>query len=278
MQAIQLLALLQEQFNVALHLDALTYLGPTPARLAILVSEANERSAFSPVMPLQPGAESSRIPLFCMPMLGAASLFPYRRLAQHLHGVVPMMGLLPPGRDGRTPAPRSMQELALYGIDALRHHQPHGPYRLCGLLSAGLMAYEMACLLTLQGETVAGVVLVDTRLPSSAMQFLARLGVAGPRIMDGVALTHSVLPAPIQQLYRRLRVAGRSYRPSVFEDPILLVTASQSVQRLGDPTLGWKRYCPQLETIELSSRHDDLPHEPAAEQLGQILTTHLFSA
>src|SRR5207244_6508757 len=68
----------------------------------------------------------------------------------------------PRGFDGRSLFPRSIEEIAKSYIDAMRLHQPRGPYYLCGLSSGGVVAFEMARRLDAEGEEVRFLGLLDS--------------------------------------------------------------------------------------------------------------------
>ncbi|XP_048589011.1 phenolphthiocerol/phthiocerol polyketide synthase subunit C-like [Nematostella vectensis] len=56
----------------------------------------------------------------------------------------------------------SVRELASHYVSLVREEQKHGPYFLGGYCFGGLVAYEMACILTEQGESVGFVGMIDT--------------------------------------------------------------------------------------------------------------------
>jgi thioesterase domain-containing protein len=58
---------------------------------------------------------------------------------------------------------RLSEMASMYG-DVVRAAQPHGPYRLAGLSFGGMLAFELACQLQNQGETVDFLGIFDTAL------------------------------------------------------------------------------------------------------------------
>ncbi|MFS8069474.1 MAG: alpha/beta fold hydrolase, partial [Byssovorax sp.] len=66
------------------------------------------------------------------------------------------------GLDGARPPFIDMSEMARYYVDALQRARPEGPYLLGGYSLGGLIALEMARLLTGRGAPVAAVVMFDT--------------------------------------------------------------------------------------------------------------------
>jgi amino acid adenylation domain-containing protein len=99
--------------------------------------------------------------LYCVPGAGGDAL-QVRLLARHLGEDQPVFAFQPRGFDGRSPCPRSIEEIAKSYIDAMRLHQPRGPYYLCGLSSGGVVAFEMARRLVAEGEEVRFLGLLDS--------------------------------------------------------------------------------------------------------------------
>lgn len=56
----------------------------------------------------------------------------------------------------------SVRNLASKYVTLIREEQRHGPYFLAGYSYGGLLAYEMACILTEQEEVVEFVGMIDT--------------------------------------------------------------------------------------------------------------------
>ena len=55
-----------------------------------------------------------------------------------------------------------VRELAAHYVQLISKEQRHGPYFLGGYSYGGLLAYEMACLLTEQNQRVEFVAMIDT--------------------------------------------------------------------------------------------------------------------
>ncbi|MFL6192597.1 MAG: amino acid adenylation domain-containing protein, partial [Thermoanaerobaculia bacterium] len=114
---------------------------------------------WSPLVPIQP--LGTRTPLFCVHALGGEVLC-YYRLARELGTDQPVYGLQASPLDGQPGAPRTtVEERAAEYVDAVRSLQPAGPYLLVGYSFGGILAFEMARQLTLAGEEVALLALLD---------------------------------------------------------------------------------------------------------------------
>jgi amino acid adenylation domain-containing protein/non-ribosomal peptide synthase protein (TIGR01720 family) len=113
----------------------------------------------SPLVPIQP--RGARAPLFCVHPLGGEVLC-YYQLARELGTDQPVYGLQAPPLDGADGAPRvTVEETAAEYLEAVRSHQPAGPYRLAGWSFGAVVAFEMARQLTAAGEEVALLALLD---------------------------------------------------------------------------------------------------------------------
>ncbi|HSK81566.1 MAG TPA: condensation domain-containing protein, partial [Thermoanaerobaculia bacterium] len=118
---------------------------------------------WSPLVPIQP--LGSRTPLFCVHALGGEVLT-YYRLARELGTGQPVYGLQARPLEEHAEAPQAMiEEMAAGYLEAVRSLQPAGPYLLAGYSFGGVVAFEMARQLTLAGEEVALLALLDTTVP-----------------------------------------------------------------------------------------------------------------
>ena len=61
----------------------------------------------------------------------------------------------------------TVQEMAEVFIKSIRKIQPHGPYLIGGWSAGSIYAYEISYRLTLMGEKVIGLILMDMRVPHS---------------------------------------------------------------------------------------------------------------
>ena len=92
-------------------------------------------------------------------------MFCYRELANRLDADVPVFGLQAHGIDGLSAPCESIEAMAADYCSAIRAVQPHGPYRLCGWSTGGVIAFETARQLLDAGDEVALVALLDAAIP-----------------------------------------------------------------------------------------------------------------
>ncbi|MBN3938514.1 amino acid adenylation domain-containing protein [Nostoc sp. NMS9] len=114
---------------------------------------------WSSLVAIQPNG--SRPPFFCVHGLGGEVLR-FRELAVHLGSDQPFYGLQPKGLDGKQLPYTRIEKMAAHYIQQIQTIQPHEPYLIGGYSSGGIIAYEMARQLAMQGKKVALLVLFDT--------------------------------------------------------------------------------------------------------------------
>jgi acyl-coenzyme A synthetase/AMP-(fatty) acid ligase/thioesterase domain-containing protein/acyl carrier protein len=101
------------------------------------------------------------VPLFLFPPL-SGGVFHYRRLLIHLEKHLSVVSLEPRvGQDGSS-AYESVEDIAAACFQALRHIQSAGPYHLAGYSFGGVLAWEVAKMITAAGDQVAQLVVIDS--------------------------------------------------------------------------------------------------------------------
>jgi thioesterase domain-containing protein len=109
--------------------------------------------------------KGSREPLFFVHDGWGGIMF-VRDLAKVLKTDRAIYGLRPPALDGKRVIPRTIEAVAREYILAIRQKQAHGPYMLAGYSFGGFVAFEMARQLTVMGETVRFLGVIDASKPS----------------------------------------------------------------------------------------------------------------
>ncbi|WP_028182940.1 type I polyketide synthase [Salinispora arenicola] len=108
-------------------------------------------------------AGAAEPPLFLIHPSGGDVLC-YGELVRLLADDRPVVGLTDPALTGGV-GPTDIPALAEHYLDAVRQHQPHGPYLLGGWSMGGTLAHEMACLLERRGERTALLLMIDSNTP-----------------------------------------------------------------------------------------------------------------
>jgi thioesterase domain-containing protein len=204
---VQLLSRVSAAFDIELPIRAL-FEAPTVSAMAERLVRRWEKvePPVRSMVPIQPGG--SRRPFFCAAP-GPGSAFPYFRLASLLGAEQPFFGLEDP-RMGTGPGDlEGVEALAAYHIEGLRKVQPQGPYLLGGWCFGGLVAFEMARQLTLAGDRVGLLALIDCSiLPPGARSPLRELAFTLEQVRASVPLLWDNL------YVRAFRMRGRPTAPN----------------------------------------------------------------
>jgi thioesterase domain-containing protein len=238
----------------------------------------------------------------------------FRRLVDHLEGGRACYGLQLPGLDGVSQPRDQIGAIAADFVGQIRRLQSSGPYHLIGYSFGGLVAYEMACLLTESGDEVGLVGLLDTPGPNALRRRplwqrlrvhgarLARLSLAGRmQYLRGVTvraaqrwLGHEAEllrgadrgAGPPSEFVRTLSVvraakkeAKRGYRARPFSGRVCLFrTEPEEWMQLHvvDPHYGWGMLCAGgVEVRPIPGFHRTLLEEPHAQDLARAIDAAL---
>ncbi|KAK1146237.1 putative PKS/NRPS-like protein biosynthetic cluster [Aspergillus melleus] len=127
----------------------------------------------SPDSPLAPLILVHAISGLALPYFALGPLS-YPNEDQNLHEGRPVYGISAPIYEHGLPfaAPGSLFEVAALYVSIVRREiQPKGPYLLGGWSMGGMIAVEMAAILTAEGETVQHVLMIDSLNPAHYLPF-----------------------------------------------------------------------------------------------------------
>jgi pimeloyl-ACP methyl ester carboxylesterase len=133
------------------------YQAPTISALAKLL-DSPAPPPFSPLVLLNSGSEVP--PVFIAHGAGSHVL-EFFGLMKHMRTARAIYGLQSKGSDGSDHPLASVKDMALFHVRAIQSIQPRGPYTLIGYSLGGVVALEMARLLSARGEKIALLVMVD---------------------------------------------------------------------------------------------------------------------
>jgi thioesterase domain-containing protein len=267
---------------------------PTVARLGTLLREGDPETD-DPLVPLRRSGEG--VPLFLVHPAGG-DLVAYHRLVRTLGSRV--FGLRPP--PGRA---QDVESLAATYVDRVRAASPDGPYRLAGWSMGGLVAFEMARLLSESGAEVERLVLVDTyfgallpsfdettvlldfvrhidvgaRLPRVRRSELRGLApgedieVLVRRLTEAGAVPPGVDLADRLDLYRRHARAAREYEPKPWSGAVTLVHASAHPHAMHTRSESeWRsRVDGPVDAEVITGDHFSLMTEPAVSDVARVV-------
>ena len=151
--AIELFARIEKVFGKRPPLTTL-FQSPTVEQLATVLKQEGPSHDWSTLVAIQVGG--TRPPFFCVHGFGGG-VMDYGALAHMMGPDQPFYAFQADGLYNSKPPHTAIEAMATYYIGAMRTVQPHGPYRLGGYCFGGVVAFEMARQLRVQGEPAAFV-------------------------------------------------------------------------------------------------------------------------
>ncbi|GEM29213.1 hypothetical protein NN3_02200 [Nocardia neocaledoniensis NBRC 108232] len=137
------------------------FTAPTPAGVVAAQAAQSADTAFDVLLPLRP--TGTREPLFCVHPIGGVA-WSFGGLAAHLDPDRPLYGLQSPALNAAEPLPDSIEDWARLYVKQIREVQAEGPYHLLGWSLGGVIAHAMAVQLQDEGDQVALLAMLDSRL------------------------------------------------------------------------------------------------------------------
>ncbi len=300
--AARMLQEVEHSFGRSLPLTTLLQMQTIEELAAFLQREgaANWRS----LMPIRPGG--SRPPLYLIHGVGGTLLF-YKDLIGHLPEDQPIYGLQAAGLEANQPVHDRVERMAAHYIREIQEIQPNGPYHLAGASFGGEIAYEMACQLTEQGQTIGTLALLDTYQKSSVAALprrvrwrtvLLRIRYNASILLRGAPLSSYVaaksrtlrrrfrsrvyrqLPAHVrdsvpihfQKVMESNRVASQFYRPRKYSGVIHLFRCRDRAIDYGlAEDYGWREWAHRVVVCETPGDHVTFLTEPHAKSLANKL-------
>ena len=228
-------------------------------------------------------------------------MFYLRDISAHLNPDRPVYGLQAAGFDQGMPGVyRPVEELAARYIAELRTVQTEGPYLLGGLSFGGLVAWEMAQQLTQEGQDVALVALLDTKIShfsrETADEGFRRYGSRLQQMTIGAKVSYVAFGVfrRLWRSFRRMRVrmslrlrhrlpsdlrkfhyfplharAARDYELRPYEGSVVVLSEQGAVD---DHREYWGTLCKSdLEIYEIPAGHFDMVREPHVRILAKNL-------
>lgn len=304
--AVRLMSRIEQAFGKTLPLAAL-FQGATIERLAARLREG-ARAERSPLARIR--TTGSKRPFFCVHPGGGNALC-YVALARHLGDDQPIYAFQAAGIEPDEEPVSSVEEMAARYVAAMRLAQPEGPYTIGGWSMGGVVAFEMARLLEEMGETVNGVVLIDSRAPdpeqslqeiddlSLIVSFAWDLGLSIDELdlaLDDTALPETdqllghvleearkvmlvpvdIVLADVRRLFRVFKTnfyAMMRYRPKPINASLVLIKARERLNEAEtDSMMGWSDLSrAAIELKETPGDHFTIMREPNVSGLGSTL-------
>lgn len=199
------------------------------------------------------------------PLVLIAPGLAYRRLANRLDAINPVIGITPPSLELMS-QPHTIEHVAAECVRMLRRYRAHGPYALAGWRAESLVALEMARLLEESGERVRFVALLDA---SSLFQS------PGGRAGRALAWLRGLLRNEPKPACEFMAEALRQYRPKPWYGKILHIRPPAQ-PRERHARFEWRDIAPHgLAWFEAPA---EMLAEPHVQTVATILASELDKA
>ena len=275
--AVRLAARIKEFTGRELPLQSL-FRSPTIASLARSLESDGGKEFPGLVVPMRPGRDLP--PLYLIPA-GARTIMSLNNLVNHLDTERPVYGLEYPGMEGESEIPERVEQFARLMLQEMRRSQPHGPYFIAGKCFGGLLAFEMACQLSAEGEYPALVLIIDSHPPrldparGQPREGYPRRRSIWKRIRRKIRKTMKQISSRLEsdrhaRVFNNVRGARMRYLPQAYQGEIIVIRSEEREERLGD---SWSDFASSVQYYSLpGTSHDDL-----RTTQGKIATAELVS-
>ncbi|HEY0507635.1 MAG TPA: acetoacetate--CoA ligase [Blastococcus sp.] len=214
----------------------------------------------------------------------------YHSLIRALDTDRPVLGLQPTlsASDGRR---HTIAEVTDEALTLLRRAQPAGPYSLTGYSFGGLVAFETACRLTADGETVSYLGLIDVRPPTGSFtrweltahrsgKLLKRLRTAaspaGPRAAaQWLRGRGAGAVDPERAAFAASSAVFDAHQLSRYDGAVTYYLAQRRLPLVGNTLSAWRRAAPHLLVTEVPGDHDNMLGGDTIEELAARISATL---
>ncbi len=283
----------------------------TITNLSELIYIKQNRVDTSTVVPLR-NVHGSRPPLFLIHGIGG-NVLGFYSLAKQLEEDQPVYGVQAQALLTDREAVLKLEEMAAQYVRDMRAVCPEGPFHLLGFSFGGLVAYEIAQQLSIQGVTIGLLGMLDTRQPERMRRSIAKGSVAHRTWLrlKMIYLHTARRNGRLRYLWRRLKerrqrmrymlaakrgvstisstvrnvleinsVAGTSYKVRPYPGRVVLFRAMDNPLERDLPLdLDWSRFASEGVTIHsLPGDHGQILHTPGLGVLASQLTAALHEA
>jgi thioesterase domain-containing protein len=279
---------------------------PTIRGLAKYIKEKGGKNPWNSLVSIKPSG--SKIPLYIVHG-GGMNVMPFYAIAKHLDREQPLYGLQAYGLNGKDEPLTTIEAIAAQYLSEILRQNPDGPYALAGYSLGGLVAFEMAQQLKLQGKEITALVMFDTyairsdhsnSLTMKAANLIRRevgkrlfdleLLISNPRLLK--RLKKDSLRSKTDRIKNKLHLkeneteiiqiidklkkihinAGNEYKFLNYDGEIHLFRAKIRTSYERDHKyFGWKPYVNKVNVIEMEGEHTTMFEPPNEVNFVKIL-------
>ena len=302
--ALELMFGIEETLGVELPVTMI-FEAPTIASLSAAI-EAHAAPVFSPLVRIREG--SGGAPLFIVHGVGG-NVMELFALGRQVSMEGPVYAIQAKGLDGQADPLRSIADMAVYYLDAIRTAFPFGPYHLAGYSSGGLIALEMAQRLEAQDNPAASLTLIDTQTNARQWPLSIWLGLlwqrarqhaataagqtAGNNVRLAARLTGSLVkrvlwrlgagtqspnalsvrvPPALLAVHDATLAAVARYRPQRYDRPVLLVVPRIKDELMAPVERIWLRMTRALSVQSVDGDHRSMIRDAGCARIAALLS------
>jgi thioesterase domain-containing protein/acyl carrier protein len=298
--AVRLLGDIETELGVKVPLASMFRGSVTVAGMASVIEAARRDHGDSGLMVSIQSRGSGPVLFFVQP--GEAAMLTLRHFTGPLGLEQRVLGLLPERVGPHFDPSRGIEELAEPMLATIRITQPHGPYLLAGFALGGLIAYEIAGRLRADGEEVAWLGILDSRVGWASHErdlwlytprgFVTHLLKIGPRGQARVAKNlarrwvnalrvrlHRLPPAIDCFDWHGAMLLEARYASCGHEVSMDLFTSTETVDLAGIPTLGWEKvHRGPIALHAFPGTNNSMVTEPNVRVVAEALSSRLRRA
>ncbi|VEP16805.1 Amino acid adenylation domain protein [Hyella patelloides LEGE 07179] len=262
-----------------------------------VISQLQQHQSWSSLIPIQP--HGSKPPLFCIHGSEGVNcgepLYGYD-LARYLDSDQPVYGLRAVGLDGKTNPLNTIEDMAAKYLEEIFAMYPSEPYLLLAPDIGGLIAFEMAQQLSVQGKQVPLLAIINTLAPNSdsllansVVGFSSKVNQFKQSIVNLQQETQckfikTFKPQPLSKdlryfsIQRSLIQAQKQYQANLYKNTLTLFRSPEIAGNLS-ADLGWNQSIDrELEIYDISGNNTNLFKQPNIQYFARQLEDCLKKA
>jgi alpha-beta hydrolase superfamily lysophospholipase len=181
----------------------------------------------------------------------------------------PIYGFRGLGVTGRSKPLSTIESIAARYIEPMRRVQHRGPYVLLGFCAGGHVAMEMAHQLSLAGDQVSHLFLIETTLTVDSAYIEQAVTLAEQRLTLGDVIRKHWAGGPAT--VAAFGEALQAYRPKPYPGRVHIITNQNWAALMLHPERGWQRYLSPDTPIHVAAPTHDVLVQQRISSIGTYI-------
>ncbi|MET3658069.1 amino acid adenylation domain-containing protein [Sporosarcina psychrophila] len=160
--ALRMMAIIKKEFSKQISLSMILQ-NDTIEKMAIVIRDEYESNSKTALVKIQSGKLENKTPLFLVHPVGG-NILCYKPLVDALGNGYTIYGIQSPATEIGINELKTIEEISDYYIKEIKKIQPKGPYCIAGWSFGGVIAYEIARNLTVNGDQIKILAMMDSYL------------------------------------------------------------------------------------------------------------------